>query len=119
MPEYLGSILADATYQMHAQVGKLYAGTLRVRTTPTSFTSVAWGGYYMEPIDENSALGTGGVEPRRAMIHLYQRGETSTPRPDDQFVDKDSKTWLFNAVSGGRLDADTGFAVFDCSAVRV
>jgi hypothetical protein len=115
----LGTLLADATLQMHRQVGKVYSGTLRVRTTPTTFASVTWGAYYLEPISEHSAIGGGGVEPRRGMFHLYKRGETSDPRPDDQFIDKDSKTWLFQSVGGPRLDADAGIAIFDCEAVRV
>src|SRR5688572_5369793 len=107
----LGSILADATLQMHRAVGKLYSGTLRVRNpTADTYTSVAWGGYYLEPIGERSALGGGGIEPQTAILHLYEDGET-TPRPGDLFreqgVSSDTTAWLLGDLLSHRLNGDT------------
>jgi hypothetical protein len=120
----LGTLLFEATYQMHRQVGKLKSGTLRVRNPTTdAYTSVTWGSYYLEPIGEQSALESGGIEPQTAILHLYQVGESTTPRPGDLFreegVGSDTAAWLVNGIQAHRLNGDTGRAIWDLAVSRM
>jgi hypothetical protein len=118
MPGFYGAESVIASRDKHLNTGDVYAGTLRVRASAGTFTSVAWANYYLDPEVEQSALGGGGIEPLAATLYLWQIGETTAPRPDDCFLDADGETWLLTSVKS-RLTADADHGVHDCRATRV
>lgn len=97
---------------------KVFAGTLKVRQSSDSFTSVAWANYYAETPVDNTAIGGGGISPVTCVHHLYQVGESWAPRPDDNFVDAAGATWLITSVTT-RLNGDPGYAVHDAQCSHV
>jgi hypothetical protein len=118
MSRFFGKTSVRATLRMHkASTGKVQSGTLKVRGASDTFTEVTWNNAYLEPAGEQTGL-DGGAATVQTTGQLWQTGEAYGPRVDDIYVDSSSVSWLITFVRTSR-NADSGYAVHQCSFVRM
>jgi hypothetical protein len=95
--------------------GKVTSGTLVMNdgsSTPVSYSNV-----YVAPVTESSALGGSGSPSQSARVYAFQMGETGgIPRADDLWT-IDGVSYLIASVTT-RCNADSNYAVHDCSCSR-
>lgn len=102
---------------MHQEdTGKVMAGSLKVKGSGDSQTSVAYSYLYVWPQSEHTGIGEGGMPSIHGRITAFQEGESSAPRADDAWV-INSTTYLILSVQTS-LNADTGYAVHECDVVH-
>jgi hypothetical protein len=105
----LRTVLADL--RKHRRTGKVVSATLT--RGPAFTTTQAYANAYVAPVGGTSGLGGDGYPSQTTTAYLWQLGETYVPRPDDRLA-VGGNTWLVVAVTT-RLNADTGYAVHDCT----
>ena len=109
------SVMAD--YKKHVKgTGKVVTATLYVRSVDAYPTTETYQGYF-PPDTDSTALGRGGMPLSTSSVVLWQMGQTNAPRPDDNIAGPDAKRFLIVSVQT-RLNADTGYAVHECSLMR-
>src|SRR4051812_8846682 len=98
----------------HRRTGKVVAATLKRRTAGTDdFESISYANAYLAPVDSMTGLGGDGYPAQTTTLYLWQVGETRAPRVDDKLT-VSGNTWIVVAVRT-RLNADSGYAVHDCT----
>lgn len=102
-------IAARRLHQLRQE--KIYTAVLGIRAADGSTTNQAYSYCYVQPVNESTGVGSGGVPSYAASIELFQEGEANAPRVDDTIA-VNGVTYRINSVRT-RLNADSGYAIHD------
>lgn len=116
MPGFYGLQSVIASRNKHIATGKVItSAVLKVRGSGDTYTSVPYANAYVWPVQDVTGLPDNQAVQHTTIV-LWQMGETTAPVSDDQ-ITEGGNTWLVTSVTT-RLNADTNYAVHDCTVSR-
>lgn len=111
------TVLADL--RLHKmQAGLVTTGTLSVRTSGDTFSTVAYTNVCLWPVRKTSAIGAGGMPPTNTTVTAWRVGESSAPTIDCKWSIGGVTYLIVGVTSRHNHDESSGYAIYDCDVVK-